>query len=143
MKTISPGLFLTPDLWAQMEADVSARLTEEACGFVIGKKDTPKRIIPVTNVLHDPYRFRMDPQEELKAFLLVEDSGEEILAIYHSHPHGIDHPSPTDIEELTFPGLIYLIWYQAADKWNCRAYRMEVNSPPAEVAVMVSTNIDR
>ena len=58
----------------------------------------------------------MDPEEELKAFISVEEKGWDILAVYHSHPHGIDHPSATDIDELTFPGIIYLIWYQNANR---------------------------
>ena len=74
--------------------------------MIVGEGNQSRLVIPVTNILHDPYRFRMDPEEELKAFLLAEEKGWEILAIYHSHPQGIQHPSPTDFTELTFPGVI-------------------------------------
>ncbi len=82
----------------------------------------------------------MDPEEQLKAFLLVEDKGWDILAIYHSHPHGIDKPSATDYDELTFPGIIYLIWYQDAIKWHCRGYLMQPQAGTGEVPVIISTN---
>lgn len=107
MNTIPHRLYLTAVQWARMEADVAAKVPEEACGLVVGKENHTKLIIPITNILHDAYRFRMDPEEQLKAFLLAEEKGWDILAVYHSHPHGINSPSVTDYNELTFPGIIY------------------------------------
>jgi proteasome lid subunit RPN8/RPN11 len=121
-----------------MEADVNARSAEEACGLVAGEGDQSRLIIPVTNILHDAFRFRLDPDEELKAFMYAEDKGWDILAIYHSHPQGIDHPSLTDIDELTFPGIIYLIWYQNAGVWTCRGYLMQGGSQVSEVPVIIT-----
>jgi len=120
-----------------MEADVIQKSPEEACGLVAGKGDVSRLVIPVTNILHDAFKFRMDPNEELKAFTSIEDKGWDILAVYHSHPHGIDHPSPTDIDELTFPGIIYLIWYQNAADWTCRGYVMHGRSQVSEVPVII------
>lgn len=140
MNTLSSGIYLTPEHWIQMEEDVSVKTPEEACGIVAGEGNYSRLIIPVTNILHDPYRFRMDPEEQLKAFLLVEDKGWDILAIYHSHPYGINSPSVTDYNELTFPGIIYLIWFQDANKWRCRGYLMQSQTGTGEVPVMISTN---
>jgi proteasome lid subunit RPN8/RPN11 len=140
MNTIPHRLYLTAVQWARMEADVAAKVPEEACGLVVGKENHTKLIIPITNILHDAYRFRMDPEEQLKAFLLAEEKGWDILAVYHSHPHGINSPSVTDYNELTFPGIIYLIWYQDANRWNCRGYIMQAQTGTGEVAVIISTN---
>lgn len=126
--------------WAQMEADVSARAPEEACGFVLGEGNHSRLVIPITNILHDRFSFRMDPQEELNAFLLSEEKKWDILAIYHSHPHGIDHPSYTDLQELTFPGIVYLIWYDDGNKWQCRGYYMKSRDGIGEVQVIISTD---
>lgn len=131
------GIYLTLEHWNQMEADVSARLPEEACGLVAGEGDQSRLILLITNILHDAFKFRLDPDEELKAFIFIEDQGWDILAVYHSHPQGIDHPSPTDIEELTFPGIIYLIWYQNAGKWACRGYLMKVGKDAIELPVII------
>jgi proteasome lid subunit RPN8/RPN11 len=140
MNDLPAGIYITPDHWVQMEADVSAKAPEEACGFVVGEGYHSRMVIPVTNILHNAYRFRMDPEEELKVFILVEERGWEILAVYHSHPHGINHPSATDYDELTFPGIIYLIWYHIANKWHCRGYIMQAQTGTGEVPVIISTN---
>ena len=121
-----------------MEADVIARSPEEACGLIAGEGDQSRLVLPITNILHDVFRFRLDPEEELRAFILIEEYGWDVLAVYHSHPHGIDHPSRTDIGELTFPGIIYLIWYQHAKQWFCRGYLMQVDIDPLEVAVFIT-----
>jgi proteasome lid subunit RPN8/RPN11 len=79
----------------------------------------------------------MDPEEELKAFISVEEKGWEILAVYHSHPHGIDRPSASDFDQLTFPGIVYLIWYQNANEWRCRGYLMRAVLDSLEVPVVI------
>jgi len=141
MNPLLSGIVITPEHFTQMHADVISRSPEEACGLIAGAGNHSRQVIPVTNVLHHPYRFRMDPQEELNAFLLVEEKGWDILAIYHSHPQGIDHPSPTDYAELTFPGIIYLIWYQDAQQWHCRGYLMQSSTGAVEIPVTISTEM--
>lgn len=135
---VSHGLYLNPDHWAQMEADVKVKSPEEACGIVVGERNHSRLIIPVTNILHNPFRFRMEPKEQLNAFLLVEERKWDILAIYHSHPQGINEPSVTDYEELTFPGIIYLIWYKVGNDWNCRGFLMNTRMDAAEIPVIIS-----
>jgi proteasome lid subunit RPN8/RPN11 len=137
MKTLSSGICLTQAHWEQMKADVTSRIGEEACGFVLGEGHTSRMVIPVENIYHDPFKFRMDPTQELHAFVLAEERGWEILAIYHSHPHGISEPSHSDIDELTFPGTLYLIWYQVVDQWKCRAYLMQTQAVVNEVAITI------
>jgi proteasome lid subunit RPN8/RPN11 len=138
MNSLSNGLYLHIDHWSQMEADVKAKAPEEACGVVVGRENRSQLVIPVTNVLHSPFRFRMEPVEQVNAFLLAEEKGMDIIAVYHSHPQGPDQPSATDLQELTFPGIIYLIWYIRVDQWNCRAYLMYHQMDTLEVPVIVS-----
>ncbi len=137
MNPLLAGINLSSEQWATMLQDVASRPSEEACGLVLGEGNHSRLVIPVQNILHDPYRFRMDPQAQLDAFLLAEEKHLEIIAIYHSHPQGISQPSPTDFEELTFPGVIYLIWYQANDQWRCRAYFMEAAAHAIEVPMIL------
>jgi proteasome lid subunit RPN8/RPN11 len=137
MNSLLNGLYLIQDHWAQMEADVRVKAPEEACGIVIGEGNNSRFVIPVTNILHSPSRFRMEPKEQLSAFQLAEENGLDILAVYHSHPQGINKPSATDFEELTFPGTIYLIWFMVATKWNCRGYLMYPQMDAVEVPVII------
>ncbi len=140
MNLLSKGIHLAPSQYQQILDDIQSRAGEEACGLVIGVGNHARIIIPVTNVLHSPSRFRMEPEEQLKAFLLAEQTESEILAVYHSHPFGISRPSATDIEELTFPGIVYLIWFQAVNQWYCRAFWMKDQVTITEVPLIISTN---
>jgi proteasome lid subunit RPN8/RPN11 len=137
MNDLASVLFLKPDHRSQMEIDVRVRSPEEACGIVAGRGNHSELVIPVTNILHSVTSFRMEPKEQLNAFLLVEERGLDILAIYHSHPDGIEKPSFTDFKELTFPGIIYLIWYKVVERWNCRGYLMSSQMKASEVQVIV------
>jgi len=137
--TLSPiRLFISRAHWEQMEGDVRARLPEEACGLIIGESNRSRFIIPITNIFHSSSRFRMEPKEQLDAFLLAEDHGMEILAVYHSHPTGMTKPSAADFMELTFPGIIYVIWSIEASQWNCRGYLMKSQVDALEVPVVIT-----
>lgn len=138
MNSLSDCIYLLPAHRAEMEADVNAKAPEEACGIVAGRGNHSHLVIPVTNTLHSEFRFRMDPEEELRAFLLIEEKGLDILAIYHSHPQGIYKPSVTDLDEVTFLGIIYLIWYMLDNKWECRGYLMKSQMEYDEVPVVIT-----
>jgi proteasome lid subunit RPN8/RPN11 len=140
MKSMLRGIFLNKNHWLQMEEDIIAKAPEEACGIILGEDNQSRIIIPITNILHSPTRFRMEPKEQLAAFLLAEEKGLEIMGIYHSHPQGIDKPSITDLEELTYPEIFYLIWYSTDSVWNCRAYLMTHLEQAIEVLVIISDN---
>jgi proteasome lid subunit RPN8/RPN11 len=68
----------------------------------------------------------MEPREQLRAFLDIETAGLMLCAIYHSHPAGPDHPSPMDLVEFAYPGVLYLIWAPEqpgpSPIWNARAF---------------------
>ena len=85
-----------------------------ACGLLAGTAldgvGQVKIAIPVSNALHSPVRFRMAAEEQLAAFLHIEELGFELLAIYHSHPHGPASPSSTDLAEAFYPEALTLIW---------------------------------
>jgi len=138
MNSLKHEINLEPEHWAQMEADVSAKEPEEACGIVAGLANRSSMVIPVTNMLHSPNKFRMEPAEELNAFYIAEREGLEIIAIYHSHPHGMGEPSITDFTELTFPGIIYLIWYKDSIKWQCRGFLMDKSHKKCEIQVIIT-----
>lgn len=108
-----------------MRVNVAAYAPEEACGILAGRRREVLRIIPITNQLHSPVRYLMEPHEQLKAFQLIEAQGLELLAIYHSHPQGPEGPSPTDIAEAYYPEAVYLIWSYSQREWRCRGFSIE------------------
>jgi proteasome lid subunit RPN8/RPN11 len=118
----SISLTISFELWEQMRQHVAEAAPEEACGLVGGQVNRGHQVLPITNLLHSPVRFRMAPEEQLQALIQMEETGLELLAIYHSHPLGPDHPSITDVAEWYYPEAICLIWSAGSVSWNCRGF---------------------
>jgi proteasome lid subunit RPN8/RPN11 len=81
-------------------------------------------VLPVWNALRSTTRFRMDPQGQISALARIEEEGEEMIGIYHSHPNGPPRPSETDFLEAAFPEVGYLIWSRRGEGWQCGAFRL-------------------
>lgn len=113
--------------WQMMLSDINSRLEEESCGLVAGINQRSMGVFPVTNVLHSPVRYKMDPAEQLEIFNHIDDKSWDLLAIYHSHLAGPSGPSHIDIIEATYPGVIYIIWSKPYTEWICQGYRIAKN----------------
>ena len=84
---------------AAMIAHAAGAAPREACGLVVYDRDgRPVRLHRLTNVDPDPARFEIDPAEHFRVIRESEARGWQIGAVYHSHPGGPAHPSPTDLE---------------------------------------------
>ncbi len=122
-----------------MRSEVARWVPEEACGMAGGQPGEIARIFPVANRLHSSARFEMDPLEQLRGFQQLETEGLELVAIYHSHPLGPPGPSPTDVEEFAYPGVVYLIWSPIHGKdgpeWTVRAFDMD-GAPAREIPII-------
>ena len=82
----------------------------EVCGLIASKEGRPSHSYPVKNVAREPERlFNMDPKEQIETMSRMRENGEELFAIYHSHPHAPAQPSVTDIEQAAYPEALYLI----------------------------------
>lgn len=113
---------LTADQLAALFGLAQAGQPEEICGLIGGTQGRALQILPITNSLHSPVRFRMDAAEQLAAFLELEGAGLELLAIYHSHPAGPAVPSETDRAEFAYPGVWSIILSPVASGWQARAF---------------------
>lgn len=108
--------------WQEMVIDVSQQAPTEACGLVAGLENQSVKVYLIENELRSPVCFRMSPRGQIEAFLEIERNGWELMAIYHSHPTGPDHPSERDLIEFAYPDTPYLIWYKKTFEWACRAF---------------------
>ncbi|MCJ7661245.1 MAG: M67 family metallopeptidase [Anaerolineales bacterium] len=133
--------FIPSKIWESMQEHAARDAPLEACGLVSGrtKKGSFQAIslIPTTNILHSSIRYQIDPHEQLNAFNEMEAGGLELVAIYHSHPHGPEVPSPIDIKEAYYPDTIHLIWSARSGAWNCRGFLIH-NDTVREVGLIIT-----
>ena len=83
---------------------------EEICGLISRDRHGFKKCYPVVNVADDKKRFfALDPKGQIEAIRSMREQGEELGAIFHSHPDSPPLPSLADIEQYEYPGVLYLI----------------------------------
>jgi proteasome lid subunit RPN8/RPN11 len=129
-------LYLLKAHWQTMFDEVSRLDKEETCGIVAGVNRTSRAVYPVTNILHSPVKYRMDPEQQLVVFNQIDEKRWELLAIFHSHLQGPPEPSRTDVAEAAYPGVIHLIWSPSSQGWACRGYLIEKGSV-SEVPIQI------
>jgi proteasome lid subunit RPN8/RPN11 len=119
-------------------------LPDEACGIVAGERSpfdggAALRFYPTKNAERSPYRYRIDPEEQLRVMLEIDDRDEVVWAIFHSHTHSPAEPSPTDRRLAFYPGALYLIAsLRDHAKPELRAWRIEGDAEvPEEVVLAV------
>ena len=125
MNAVNEDLTITAAQWQQMRDQLQAALPEEACGLLAGRGACVESVYPLENAAHRPTRFVIDPSAQVDAMLDMEASGQELLAVYHSHPQGPPHPSGTDIHEAGYLRIVHLIWFREDEKWECSAFLIE------------------
>ena len=97
---------------------------EEGCGL-IAFSDSPGlsfRTLPMTNLLHSPVRYQMDPREQFDAIKTMRKEGRALWGIYHSHPMSEPYPSPTDVRLAFYSDCYYLIAGLASDPPTVRCF---------------------
>ena len=79
-----------------------AELPNECCGLLAGVRDGDVlRALawhPLVNEAASPIEYRSEPTCMLRACREMDKHGQEILAVYHSHPTSAPTPSRTDME---------------------------------------------
>lgn len=82
----------------------------EVCGLVSSQNGVPCCCYPVANVAEQPaQRFLLDASGQIAALKAMRERGEELFAIYHSHPTAPAIPSSTDLELAAYPNALTLI----------------------------------
>lgn len=80
------------------------------CGLISSDGNGNFNLYPVQNVaLEKDHLFAMEPEGQIDAMRRMRESGEELFAIYHSHPHAPAEPSLRDLQEAAYPEALYLI----------------------------------
>ncbi len=104
---MSGRLVLPQALRDEIVAHARAEAPKECCGLVAGREGRATRVIRCTNASPTPeVRYTI---AELRRVVEIEDAGEELVAIYHSHPRSPAYPSPTDRREAHWPDTTYVL----------------------------------
>jgi proteasome lid subunit RPN8/RPN11 len=103
------ALHLTEDQVEEMIRHAQREYPNEACGLLAGRDWRVEKVYQITNANHSPVTYRLDPEEQFRAFTEIEEKGWELVAVYHSHSHSPAYPSATDLELAFYPDSLYLI----------------------------------
>lgn len=106
-------------------AHARAGKPEEVCGIVRGRAGVAQEAVRGRNIAVERIEnYEVDPQTLLRQFEF-EENGDEMLAIYHSHPVSVAYPSATDGWNAHYPDCFYLICSLEVDAAPVlRAFRM-------------------
>jgi [CysO sulfur-carrier protein]-S-L-cysteine hydrolase len=101
---------ISQSLIDEMVAHAREDLPNECCGMIGGRDGEATRVVRVENAAASPLRYEMDPQGQYDALKAIEDAGEELVGIYHSHTRSAAYPSQTDVNEaVMWPEQAYVI----------------------------------
>jgi proteasome lid subunit RPN8/RPN11 len=81
----------------------------ECCGMIGADKGEAKSIYKARNAEASPLRYNLDPADQFRIMTSMEDRGEDLAAIYHSHTKSPAYPSQTDINLAAYPDALYVI----------------------------------
>lgn len=98
----------------------------ECCGLIGGNDARTQSVYRLRNVAADPLvTYEAAPEDLFAAQRAMRDSGQQLLAIYHSHPRSNDpQPSETDVRLAYYPSAVYFIVGLAAKEPCLRAFRI-------------------
>jgi proteasome lid subunit RPN8/RPN11 len=97
----------------------------ECCGLIGGSDGVARTAYRARNAEASPLRYNLDPQDQFRIMTEMEEKGEELSAIYHSHTASAAYPSQTDINLAAYPDALYLIVSLAEGEKDLRGYRIE------------------
>jgi [CysO sulfur-carrier protein]-S-L-cysteine hydrolase len=96
----------------------------ECCGLVGGSNGVARTVYRARNAEASPLRYNLDPQDQFRIMSEMDERGEELSAIYHSHTASPAYPSQTDINLAAYPEALYLIVSLAEGEKDLRGYRI-------------------
>jgi proteasome lid subunit RPN8/RPN11 len=112
-------------IYDELLAHAREEAPNECCGLIGGSDGVAKTAYPARNAEASPLRYNLDPQDQFRIMSSMDEKGEELSAIYHSHTASPAYPSQTDINLAAYPDALYLIVSLAEGEKDLRGYRIE------------------
>jgi [CysO sulfur-carrier protein]-S-L-cysteine hydrolase len=98
------GLSLPAALATQLLEHASGELPNESCALLGGDpiRGQVTSVHPARNRLASPYRYDVEPRDLVRIVHQLEEGGDALVAIFHSHPRSSAVPSRTDVREARY-----------------------------------------
>ena len=117
----------------------------ECCGLIGGQDARTRTVYPLRNVAADRLvTYEAAPEDLFAAQRAMRDRGEQLLAIYHSHPRSNDpQPSETDVRLAYYPSAVYFIVGLGNEEPCLRAFRISERKgswEPAEFEIVTASD---
>jgi proteasome lid subunit RPN8/RPN11 len=97
----------------QMAEEMIAHAREEApnecCGMIGGADGGATTVYRSINAEASPLRYSLDASDQFRIMQEMEQRGEELVGIYHSHTGSAAYPSQTDVNLAAYPDAVYVI----------------------------------
>ena len=85
-------------------------LPNEGCGLLLGSSDgTVTEVLASANVADSAKVYEIDSRVLLAASRRVDEDGQVIVGVFHSHTHSEAYPSPTDVAQAPDPSWHYVL----------------------------------
>ena len=114
----------------------------EVCGLIGAKDGLPASCYPVENAAATPQiRFQLDPSGQIEAMRQIRDHGEELFAIFHSHPTAPAEPSTADLADAAYFNALYLvISLNTKGVLEMRGFRIKQDKSVDEIMLLLKTD---
>lgn len=108
---VTDGLAISRALAEEMIAHALHELPNEACGLLGGSLATGRATSfhPARNAEASPLRYNVHPDDLVRIVFDIEDAGEDLVAIFHSHTASPAVPSATDRRTAQYPDAFYVL----------------------------------
>jgi [CysO sulfur-carrier protein]-S-L-cysteine hydrolase len=108
---VAHGLVVPRAVAEQMMTHARTQLPNEASGLLGGSlaEGRAASYHPARDSEASPLRYAIDPEELVQIMFAIERAGEELVAIFHSHPGSSPSPSATDRRTAMYPDQFYVI----------------------------------
>lgn len=108
---VSERLHLPASVVQALFDHARAELPNEACGLLAGDLASGRasRFHPARNEEASPLRYTVHRDDLVRIVLGIEDAGEDLVGIFHSHTHTPAVPSATDLRTALYPDAFYVL----------------------------------
>jgi proteasome lid subunit RPN8/RPN11 len=98
------------DIREQIVAHARDEAPNECCGMIGAQDGDAISLYRARNAEASPLRYTVHPRDQLRIMEQIDERGEQLAAIYHSHTGSPAYPSQTDINLAeNWPDPLYLI----------------------------------